>query len=118
MIIVYALIAKVLEVAARSWSPFWGYLMPAAAVAMIAAVLFDTGIAIVLAIVCAMVTGVVTGGNFSLSAFALLAGFFPALYITRFSTRHELRRAGLYTAFWVALAAFGTTALTQLSQGL
>jgi cyclic-di-AMP phosphodiesterase PgpH len=118
MVLVYALIAKVLEVAARSWSPLWGYLMPAAAVTMIAAVLFDSGIAIVLSIVCAMVTGVVTGGNFSLSAFALLSGFFPALYITRFSTRHELRRAGLYTAFWVALAAFGATALTQLNQGL
>ncbi len=118
MVIVYALLAKVLDVASRSWSPFWGYLMPAAAVTMIAAVLFDSGIAIVLSIVCAMVTGVVTNGNFSLSAFALLSGFFPALYITRFSTRHELRRAGLYTALWVALTAFGTTALTQVNQGL
>jgi cyclic-di-AMP phosphodiesterase PgpH len=118
MIVVFAIIAKVLTVASRSWSPFWGYLLPTAAVAMIAAVLFDTGLSIVMVVVCALVTGVVTGGNFSLVAFALLGGFFPALYISRHSTRHELRRAGLYTAFWVAAVAFGATALTQLNQGL
>ena len=118
IIIVYAIIAKVLVVASRSWSPFWAYLVPAAAVTMIVAVLYDSGIAIVTAIVCSMITGVVTSGNFSVAAFALLSAFFPALYITRFSTRHELRRAGLYTSFWVALVAFGTTALTQLSQSL
>lgn len=118
VIIAYALIAKVLTVALRSWSPFWGYLMPAVAVTMIIAVLYDTGVAIVIAIICAMITGVVTGGDFYLSAFAMLAGFFPALYISRFSTRHELRRAGLYTSFWVAMVAFGVTALTQLNQGL
>ncbi len=117
-IVVFAVLAKVLTVAARSWSPFWGYLIPAATVTMITAVLFDTGLALVIAMVCSLVTGVVTGGNFALAAFALLGGFFPALYISRFSSRHELRRAGLYTAFWVAMVAFGTTALTQLNQGL
>ncbi len=118
LIIAFTIVAKVLTVASRSWSPFWGFLMPAAAVTMIAAVLFDTGVAIVLALTCALATGVVTGGNFSLVAFALLGAFFPALYITRFSTRHQLRRAGLYTAFWVAIVAFGATAITGLNQGL
>ncbi len=118
VIVVFAVIAEVLTVASRSWSPFWGYLMPTAAVAMIVAVLFDTDVAIVMVTVCALVTGVVTGGNFSLVAFALLGGFFPALYISKHSTRHELRRAGLYTAVWVAVVAFGATALTALNQGL
>ena len=118
MIVVFTIIAKVLTVATRSWSPFWGYLMPTAAVAIIVAVLFDTGLSIVLVIVCALVAGVVTGGNFSLVAFSLLGGIFPALYVTRYTSRGELRWIGLYTALWVALVAFGATALTQLNQGL
>jgi cyclic-di-AMP phosphodiesterase PgpH len=118
MVIAYTVVAKVLTVASRSWSPFWGYLMPAAAVTMMAAILFDPGVAIVLAVACALITGIVTAGNFSLVAFALLGAFLPVLIVTRFSTRHELRRAGLYTAFWVALVAFGASAITGLNQGL
>jgi cyclic-di-AMP phosphodiesterase PgpH len=118
MIVVFAAIAKVLTVASMSWSPFWGYLIPTAAIAIMVAVLFDTGLAIVLVFVCGMVTGLVTGGNFSLVAFSLLGGFFPALYVTRYTGRGELRWVGFYTAFWVALVAFGATALTQLNQGL
>jgi putative nucleotidyltransferase with HDIG domain len=118
LVIAYTVVAKFLTVASRSWSPFWGYLMPAAAVTMMAAILFDSGVAIVLAIACALITGIVTAGNFSLVAFALLGAFLPVLIVTRFSTRHELRRAGMYTAFWVALVAFGASAITGLNQGL
>lgn len=117
-IVMYAAVAKVLTVAARSWSPFWGYLMPSVAIAIIVAVLFDSGTALVMVAMCGLITGLVTGGNFSLVALALLGGFFPALYASRTSSRHELRRVGLYTAFWVALVAFGATALTPTRQGM
>ncbi len=117
-LVIYAAVAKVLTVAASTWSPFWGYLMPSAAIAMIVGVLFDSGTALVMVAMCGLVTGVVTGGNFSLVALAMLGGFFPALFASRTSSRHELRRAGLYTAFWVALVAFGMTALTPTRQGM
>lgn len=117
-LVMYALVANLLTVAARSWSAFWGYLMPSAAVAMIVAVLFDSGTALVAVAMSALITGVVTNGNFSLVTLALLGGIFPSLYAARSSTRHELRRVGLYTAFWVAAVAFGATALTFTRQGL
>jgi putative nucleotidyltransferase with HDIG domain len=117
-IVVFAAVAKVLTVAARSWSPLWGFLMPSAAIAMIVGVLFDSGTALVMVAMCGLVTGVVTGGNFSLVSLSLLGGFFPALYASRTSSRHQLRRTGLYTAFWVALVAFGATALTPARQGM
>jgi hypothetical protein len=118
MLVVYTIAAKVLTVAARSWSPFWGYLMPAAAVTIIAAVLFNAGIAMMLAMVCAVLTGMVTNGDFSLTSFVLISAMFPALFVSRFSTRRELRRAAMYTSLWVAMTAFGATTLTQLNQGL
>ncbi|MBU1672077.1 MAG: HDIG domain-containing protein [Actinobacteria bacterium] len=117
-VVVYALAARLITVAASNWSPVWGYLMPAAAVAIITAVLFDTGVALVIVAVCSLVTGVVTSGNFTLVAVALLGGFFPSLIVSRTSTRHQLRRASLYTAFWVAAVAFGASALTQLNADL
>ncbi|MFH1149869.1 MAG: HDIG domain-containing metalloprotein [Actinomycetota bacterium] len=117
-VVVYALAARLITVAASNWSPVWGYLMPAAAVAIITAVLFDTGVALVIVAVCALVTGVVTSGNFTLVAVALLGGFFPSLIVSRTSTRHQLRRASLYTAFWVAAVALGASALTQLNADL
>lgn len=111
--VVFAVLAKVVNVAARSWDPFWGFLIPTAAVAIIIGVLFDSGTALVTVALCALMTGVVTSGNFALVALALLGGFFPALFASRTSNRHQLRRTGLYTAFWVALVAFGVTALLQ-----
>jgi hypothetical protein len=116
--VVYAVAANLLAVAAWSWSPFWGYLMPTAAVGIIVAVLFDSGTALVASAICALLTGVVTSGSYPLAAFAFLAGFFPSLYAARTSTRHQLRRVGLYTAFWVALVAFAVTGLSRITYGL
>jgi hypothetical protein len=117
-VVVFTIVAKLLTVAARTWSPFWAYLMPAAAVAIIVAVLFDSGTALVAVAICALLTGVVTAGNYSLVVLTLLGGIFPSLYASRTSSRHQLRRVGLYTAFWVAAVAFGVTALTQTRQGM
>ena len=118
MIVMFTAVAKVLTVASSSWSPFWGYFMPGAAVALIAAVLFDNVVAVMLVISCGLIAGIVTGGNFSVSAFTLLGGLFPAVIVSRSSSRHELRRAGLYTSFWLALVAFITSVLTQTRQDL
>lgn len=117
-ILMFAVVAKLLAVASWAWSPYWGYLIPAAAIAIIIAVLYDGGTALVTVAICSLITGVVTVGNFSLVAFTMLAGFFPSLYAGRTSTRHQLRRVGLYTAFWVALAAFGATGLAPIRYGL
>jgi len=117
-VVVYAVAAKLLTVASTSWAPFWGFLMPTAAVATIVAVLFDGGTALVVTGVCAVLTGVITGGNFSLVTLVFLGGFFPSLYAARTSTRHQLRRIGLYTAFWVAAVAFVATAIAPTRQGM
>lgn len=117
-VVVYAVAAKLLTVASSSWAPFWGFLMPTAAVATIVAVLFDPGTALVVTGVCAVLTGVITGGNFSLVTLSFLGGFFPSLYAARTSTRHQLRRIGLYTAFWVAAVAFVATAIAPTRQGM
>jgi len=118
MVIVFTGVAKVLTVASASWAPFWGYLMPTAAVAIITAVLLDTMVALIVVIVCGMITGIVTGGNFSLTAFALVGGILPALLVSKTSTRHELRRAALYSSLWLAFVALGATALTEIRQEL
>ncbi|MBU4240589.1 MAG: HDIG domain-containing protein [Actinobacteria bacterium] len=118
LVVVFTALAKIIAIAAGYLSPSWGYIMPAAVVAIVAAVLMDTAVAIVLVIICSLVTGVVTGGNYSLTAFVLLGGFFPTLIVSGQSSRHELRWAGVYTSLWVALAALGTCAITQFRQGL
>lgn len=118
LVIVYTILAKVLAIAAGSASPSWGYLMPIAAVAIITAVLMDSGVAIVMVVACSLLTGVVTGGSYSLVALVLIGGFLPSMIVSRKSSRHELRRAGLYTSSWMALVAFGTTAVTQFRQSL
>lgn len=118
MVVIYSIIAKLLAVAVSAWSPIWGFLMPTAAIAFITAVLLDTNVSVLIVVVCSMITGVATGGSFSISAFALLAGLFPALMVGRTSGRHELRRAGLFTSLWVAFAAFATSVVNPPRQQL
>jgi len=114
----FTIITKVLVITSTTYSAFWAFFVPSAAVALITAVLFDIGIAIMMAIVCSLVTGAISAGNFSLAGFALLGALFPAMMVTRTSTRHEMRRVGLYTSFWLAFVAFGFSALTPLRQDL
>jgi len=118
LVIVYTMLAKLIAIAAGYLSPSWGYLMPIAALAIIIAVLMDTSVAIVIVVACSLITGVVSGGNYSLAAFAMLGGFLPALMVSSRSSRHQLRWAGVYTSLWVAAAALGTTAITQLRQSV
>ena len=112
-IVTFAVFANLLTFASKSWSSFWGYLMPSAAIAIIVAVLFDSGTALVSVAMCGLIAGVVTKGDFSLMLLIVLGGIFPSMYASRTSTRHELRRVGLYTSFWTAGVAFGATLLTQ-----
>ncbi len=117
-VVVFAVAVRLITIAARSWSPSLGYLMPTAAVAMIVAVLYDSGTALFTVACCALLVGVATGGSFSMIALVLLGGMFPSMYASRKSTRHQLRRVGLYTAFWMAAASFSAAALTQTRQGM
>lgn len=118
LVIAYTVIAKLLTVASSSWSPFWNYLMPSAAVALITAVLLDSFTAIMMVTACGVITGVVSGGDFSILAFAVVGGIFPSLMVSRLSSRHGLRRAGLYTSFWLAFVALGASVVTQVRQDI
>lgn len=113
LLVTYTGLAKVVAIAAGSWSPAWGFAVPTAAIAIIAAVLVDRVVAIIMVILCALLTGAMTGGSFSMVAVAMIGGFYPAIAVSRLSTRHELRRASLYTAFWVALVAFAVSMISQ-----
>lgn len=118
MVILYTVVAKALSIATGYLSPSWGYMMPVALVAIITAVMTDYATSLMIVMTCAMITGLVSGGNFSLAAFVLLGGFFPALMVSRKSNRHDLRWAGVYTSLWIALVALGISAATQFRQGL
>lgn len=118
MIVIYTAVSKVLLMASNTLGTFWGFLVPSAAIAFAVAVLFDVGIAIMMVIVCGLITGIVSQGNFAVASFAMLGALFPALAVTRLSTRHEQRRAGLYTALWLAFVAFATSAFAPLRQEL
>ena len=111
ILLIYMVVAKVLSVMARTWSPFWGFLMPSAAVAIIVAVLYDRFLAVIAVVACGAITGMVTGGNFSYVSVALLGGLFPALMLSKESTRSELRWIGLYTSIWLAVVALGSSAI-------
>lgn len=116
MVIVYTVVAKVLIIAATATSGYWGYMMPTAAVALLTAVLMDTNVAVMMVIVCSLITGVIYGGSFTAASFAMLGGLFPALLVAHTSSRHELRRAGLYTSMWLAFVAIGVSMLSPMRQ--
>lgn len=118
LLVTYTGLAKVVAIAAGSWSQAWAFAVPTAAIAIIAAVLVDRVVAIIMVILCALLTGAMTGGNFSMVAVAMLGGFYPAIAVSKLSTRHELRRASLYTAFWVALVAFAVSMVSQDRQNI
>jgi cyclic-di-AMP phosphodiesterase PgpH len=118
MVVIYTIVAKVLTLTATSTSSYWGYLMPTAAVALITAVLLDTNVAVMMVFVCSLITGVLYGGSFTIASFALLGGLFPALLVSHTSSRHQLRRASLYTSIWLAFVAFGITMMSPIRQDL
>jgi putative nucleotidyltransferase with HDIG domain len=74
------------------------YLFPAAAVAMLVAILFDVQIAMVVSAIVAVLVGFAAGGSIELVAYALLGGMIGALAIWRTDQLGTFVRAAVYVA--------------------
>ena len=83
-------------------SPEVGYLMPAAAIGLMAAILFDARIAVLMAVGVGSLTAIATGDP-GYTMFASLATIAPVPWVSSISARGDLRSAVVYTT--IALAA-------------
>ncbi len=87
-------------------SPEIGYLMPAAAIGLMAAILFDARIAVLIATGVGAVTAIATG-DAGFTMFAALATIAPVPWVSAISARGELRAAVVFTTFSLAVLAAG-----------
>lgn len=111
MLVGYAICAMILADIMRGSGHYLGYLMPVLLVTMLASILFTTRISMILLLGCATLTGVATGGDFTLSVFTIIGGIFPIFFITNFSTRQQLRTAAVYSTLWVGAAALAASGI-------
>ncbi|MEA2024403.1 MAG: HDIG domain-containing protein [Actinomycetota bacterium] len=81
-----------------------GYLLPAAAIGFLAAILFDPRTAVVLAIPMAGFTALSTG-DLAFTVYAGIATVVPVAFVSRVSSRRQLRVAVLLSAITVAPVA-------------
>ena len=81
-----------------------GYLLPAVAIGFLAAILFDPRTAVVLAIPMASFTALSTG-DLAFTVYAGIATVVPVAFVSRVSSRRQLRVAVLLTAITVAPVA-------------
>jgi putative nucleotidyltransferase with HDIG domain len=81
-----------------------GYLLPAVALGFIAAILFDPRTAVLMAIPMAGFTAISTG-DLGFTVFAGIATVIPVAFVSRVSSRRQLRVAVLLTALTVAPVA-------------
>ncbi len=101
-----ALSARLVAVFATE-NPAAGYLIPAAAFGLMAAILFDARIAVLMSMVVGSMTAIATlDPGFTL--FATLATLTPVPFVSAISARRELRLAVVYMIFMLAALAGGT----------
>jgi hypothetical protein len=84
-----------------------GYLIPAAAFGLMAAILFDARIAVLMSMVVGSMTAIATQDP-GYTLFATLATLTPVPYVSAISARRELRLAVFYMIFMLAALAAGT----------
>ena len=85
-------------------SPEVGYLMPAAAIGLMAAILFDARIAVLMSVAVGVLTAIATGDP-GFTVFAALATIVPVPWVSSISARGELRSAVVYTTIGLAVMA-------------
>jgi hypothetical protein len=108
--VVFTLIAKVFSILAITNASYWGYLIPAAFVAMLVSLLFDPHLAIMMVISSSIMVGYATQYSFSYTITALMGGMLAVYATTGISERNELTKAGFITGFGIAYFA-GTAGL-------
>lgn len=103
LLILSALMSRIPELIASD-NRSLGYLLPAVAVGFLAAILFDPRTAVVLAIPMAGFTAVSTG-DLAYTVYAGIATVVPVAFVSRVSSRRQLRVAVLLSAITVAPVA-------------
>ena len=103
LLILAALMSRLPSLIAAD-NPALGYLIPAVAIGFIAAILFDPRTAIVLAVPMAGFTAMATL-ELSYTVYAGIAVMVPVAFVSRVSSRRQLRIAVLLTAITVAPVA-------------
>ena len=103
LLVMSALMARLPELIAAD-NRALGYLLPAVAIGFLAAILFDPRTAVVLSIPMAGFTAVATG-DLAYTVYAGIATVVPVAFVSRVSSRRQLRLAVLLSAITVAPVA-------------
>ncbi len=103
LLVMSALMARLPELIATE-NRALGYLLPAVAIGFLAAILFDPRTAVVLSIPMAGFTAVATG-DLGYTVYAGIATVVPVAFVSRVSSRRQLRVAVLLSAITVAPVA-------------
>lgn len=103
LLVMSALMARLPELIATD-NRALGYLLPAVAIGFLAAILFDPRTAVVLSIPMAGFTAVATG-DLGYTVYAGIATVVPVAFVSRVSSRRQLRLAVLLSAITVAPVA-------------
>jgi len=103
LLILAALFSRIPDVVAQD-SHALGYIIPAVAIGFIAAILFDPRTAVLMAIPMAGFTAISTL-DLAFTVYAAIATVIPVAFVSRVSSRRELRVAVLLTALTVAPVA-------------
>jgi putative nucleotidyltransferase with HDIG domain len=88
-------------------APEVGYLMPAAAIGLMAAILFDARIAVLMAVASGAITAVASG-DAGLTMFATIATITPVPWVSSISARNDLRKAVVFSTIGITVVAAGT----------
>ena len=103
LLVLAALMSRLPEIIATD-NRALGYLLPAVAIGFLAAILFDPRTAVVLAIPMASFTALSTG-DLAFTVYAGIATVVPVAFVSRVSSRRQLRVAVLLSAITVAPVA-------------
>lgn len=106
MVVLAAVAARGIDLFASPDTPEVGYLLPAAAFGLMAAILFDARIAVLIAIAMGAVTAIATG-DAGYVLFSIVATVAPVPWVSTISARGELRTAVVFTT--VALSAMAAS---------
>lgn len=104
LIVIAALTSRVVAILIPETAPAVGFLIPAAMIGMTAAILFDARIGVLISVAVGGMTALATN-DVGYAMFAGLATMVPIPFVSSISSRGDIRRAVIYSAFALAVIA-------------
>ncbi|MGM0365045.1 MAG: HD family phosphohydrolase [Actinomycetota bacterium] len=98
ILVIFTGIIKVLTVLSSIHLPLWNYLFPVIAAAMLCTIIFDSRLAIMLAISMSAFLGIATDFDFSITVAYLLGAIFSTYLVSNISQRSTVMRAGFISS--------------------